>query len=66
MAEIYAYLMLKDEVHNTLQDALNFYHQIADDFEVQINFRMRSWLETAFHDCQVNNLSQIKAYRFAC
>ncbi len=66
MAEIYAQLQLKDQVHHILQDALDFYHQIADDFEVQINFRMHNWLVSAFHHCQAGNLSQIEAYRFAC
>jgi glycosyltransferase involved in cell wall biosynthesis len=66
IAEIYAQLQLEDQLRKTLQDALNFHDQVADDFEVKINFRMHNWLEIAFHHCQVGNLTQIKAYRFAC
>ncbi|MEN8106965.1 MAG: glycosyltransferase [Pseudomonadota bacterium] len=53
-------------VQKTLSRARAFYQQVADDFEVRINFRMGPWLAEAWeHFCQ-GRWDLIRAYRFAC
>jgi len=53
-------------VQETLSRARAFYHQVADDFEVRINFRMGPWLTEAWEYCSQGRWDLIRAHRFAC
>ncbi len=53
-------------VKTILSRARAFHRQVANDFEVRINFRMGPWLDEAWgHYCQ-GRWDRIRAYRFAC
>lgn len=51
---------------DTLTRALAFHAEVADDFEVVINARLRPWLQSALRDCRDGRLDAVRAYRFAC
>lgn len=65
LAEIYARLARRQELQKVLQDAMTFYAYVAGDFEVNINFRMKPWLDYAYEACQANLLERIRVYSFA-
>lgn len=65
LAEIYARSGRKKALQKVLQSASAFYQEVADDFEVRINFRMKPWLECATEACRSKLLSRIRAYAFA-
>jgi hypothetical protein len=65
LAEIYARLDRKHELEGLLREAMAFHTQVASDFEVQVNFRTKPWLERASEACQANSLEQIRVYAFA-
>lgn len=65
LAEIHARLDRKAELQRLLEEALAFHAQVANDFEVRINFRMKPWFDRASEACQANFLEQIRAYSFA-
>ncbi|TVQ85272.1 MAG: glycosyltransferase [Chromatiaceae bacterium] len=44
-----------------LERALDFHRQVATDFEVQINFRLRPWLEEAWRRARRGQLQSIQA-----
>ena len=48
-----------------LASAIRFYDEMADDFEVQVNFRFKPWLDAALAACQRGRLDQIEIYHFA-
>jgi glycosyltransferase involved in cell wall biosynthesis len=48
-----------------LADALRFHGEVADDFEVKVNFRLRPWIETALNHCRNGELERISSYPFA-
>ena len=50
----------------SLREALRFYWEVANDFEVRVNFRLLPWLERALEHCRQGRLEAIRAYRFAC
>jgi hypothetical protein len=47
-----------------LADALDYFLAVADDFEVQINFRLGPWLRNAFELAQAGDLHSIEPYLF--
>lgn len=49
----------------TVTDALNFYHGVAQDFEVAINFRLRPWFERALAAIEDDDLERVVPYTFA-
>jgi glycosyltransferase involved in cell wall biosynthesis len=65
LADIHARAGRRAEAEEQLQAALRFYSGVQGDFEVRINFRMKSWLEGALAACRANALERIRAYRFA-
>jgi glycosyltransferase involved in cell wall biosynthesis len=48
-----------------LADALRFHGEVANDFEVKVNFRLRPWIETALNHCRNGELERIRSYPFA-
>jgi glycosyltransferase involved in cell wall biosynthesis len=65
LANIYARSGEPDKVKAILTAGLDFYNQVKDDFEVQINFRMKPWLDSALDNCMIGRLDSIVAYRFS-
>ncbi len=65
LTEIYAQLGLRQQTEQTVQQCLRIYQQYSDDFEVQINTRMKPWLENTSMLLEQDELTRIKAYRFA-
>ncbi len=53
-------------VDRILRKASTFYGEVADDFEVQVNFRLGDWLADAREYCRRGELTRVRAYRFAC
>ena len=53
-------------VQKTLLRARTFHQQVADDFEVRINFRMGPWFADAWEHCCQERWDLVRAYRFAC
>lgn len=47
-----------------LADALDYFAAVADDFEVQVNFRLGPWLRNAFELAQAGDLHSIEPYLF--
>jgi len=66
LAEIHARRGETDSLERVLDQAVRFYQGVADDFEVQVNFRLRPWLDQALRDCRRGRFEAIRAYRFAC
>ena len=66
LAEIQAQQGDEVAVQKTLLRARTFHQQVADDFEVRINFRMGPWLAEAWLHCCKERWDLIRAYRFAC
>jgi glycosyltransferase involved in cell wall biosynthesis len=50
---------------SVLGAALRFHGNVADDFEVKVNFRLRPWIETALNHCRNGELERISSYPFA-
>ncbi len=65
LAEIQAKQSKQSDIIQTLSEALTFYTAVANDFEVQINFRLKPWLEAALQQAQQGQLDKIQAYQFA-
>jgi hypothetical protein len=66
LAEIHAQQGDGVAVRKTLLRARAFHQQVADDFEIRINFRMGPWLAKAWEHCYQERWDLIHAYRFAC
>jgi glycosyltransferase involved in cell wall biosynthesis len=66
LAEIQAKLGQTEKSHETLRSALTYHTEVADDFEIKINFRLQPWLNHAMQHCQEGRLDTIQAYSFAC
>jgi len=66
LAEIHAQQGDGVAVRKTLLRARAFHQQVADDFEIRINFRMGPWLAKAWELCCQERWDLIRAYRFAC
>jgi len=65
LTEIYAQLGLRQQTEQAVQQCFRIYQQFSDDFEVQINTRMKPWLENTSMLLEQDELTRIKAYRFA-
>lgn len=65
LIEIHAQRGEIDAVYPLIKKAQQFYTQVADDFEVKVNFRLHPWLEQAWQQYQAGKLNAIKAYQFA-
>lgn len=55
-----------DDAKRAILEADDFYLQVKDDFEVEINFRIAPWLAAARDAMARDDLAAIKAYRFGC
>ncbi|HSH88568.1 MAG TPA: glycosyltransferase [Ramlibacter sp.] len=53
------------QTNAVLDDALGFYQQVRDDFEVRVNFRLGPWLAEAAGFAANGKLDAIVPYRFA-
>jgi glycosyltransferase involved in cell wall biosynthesis len=53
------------QANAVLDDALGFYEQVRDDFEVRVNFRLGPWLQEAAAFAARGQLDAIVPYRFA-
>ena len=49
----------------TIDDALTFHHQVADDFEVAVNFRLKPWFERTLAHLESGMLDHVVPYDFA-
>jgi tetratricopeptide (TPR) repeat protein len=49
----------------TVTEALEFHDEVAKDFEVAVNFRLRPWFERALAHLEDGKLEQVIAYDFA-
>jgi len=65
LADIYAKQNKRERLEFILIGAMKFYEQVADDFEVKVNFRMRQWIEDALKFCHENSLEKITIYNFS-
>ena len=65
LAEIHARSARTREAISSIESALAFYDRVCGDFEVQVNFRMKPWLERALAACRAGDLQAVRAYRFA-
>jgi glycosyltransferase involved in cell wall biosynthesis len=65
LAEIHARCGDQEALGALLADAQRYFAQVADDFEVAINFRLPGWLEQSAKAFATDDLDAIRAYRFA-
>ncbi|MEL6554815.1 MAG: glycosyltransferase [Cyanobacteria bacterium J06621_11] len=65
LAEIQAKQGKQVDVKQTLSGAIAFFDTVANDFEVQVNFRLKPWLDDALRKCLTAQLDQIEAYQFS-
>ena len=63
---IYAARGERNEALRVVDTAQAFHPRVADDCEVQINFRMKPWLDAAQRRCRCGELNQIAPYAFYC
>jgi hypothetical protein len=66
LAELYARSGEARAVARIVHSALELHDELAGDFEVRINFRLRPWLVQAGAACAEGALQRIRAYEFAC
>lgn len=64
LAALYASQGEKETAARTLASARSFLSEVEDDFEVQINFGLRPWIEHASQACSKGRLKEIVAYEF--
>jgi hypothetical protein len=65
LADIHARRGERESLGALLADTRRYFAQVADDFEVAINFRFAPWLARAGQAFDVDDLESIRAYRFA-
>lgn len=64
LAALYASQGKREITAHTLASARSFLNEVADDFEVQINFGLRPWFEQSSQACSEGRLEDIVAYEF--
>jgi glycosyltransferase involved in cell wall biosynthesis len=64
LAAIHALRGERDKVLAVLDNALAYHRDVADDFEVRVNFRMASWLAEARNFADAGELRRIEPYAF--
>jgi len=64
LAEIYAQRGERGQVAHVLAGARRFFSEVADDFEVKVNFRFGPWLTRAETLAAAGDLQQLEAYPF--
>lgn len=52
------------EAAATLVSAIDYFGQVADDFEVRVNFRLGPWLHDAYESARAGRLDDIQPYLF--
>ena len=65
LAEMQAGSGRPGDVRRILEAAADFHAQVADDFEVRVNFRLAPWLRQAANALRRGALGEIRVYRFA-
>jgi len=53
-------------MRDVVRSAREFYGEMADDFEVRVNFRLKPWLDRALAACRDGRPDLIQIYNFAC
>jgi len=66
LARLHAERGESDAALDVLSSALEFYGEMADDFEVRVNFRLRPWLDGAAAACRDGRPDLIRVYGFSC
>jgi glycosyltransferase involved in cell wall biosynthesis len=66
LADLYARVGDHALVRLSLQRAAAFYREVAEDFEVRVNFRVSSWLDQACRALSIGDWDSIRSYEFAC
>ncbi|MEY4668288.1 MAG: hypothetical protein RL518_987 [Pseudomonadota bacterium] len=66
LSEVYARKGEAKKCIDTLFEAQDFYQTVQTDFEVQINYRLKPWLDNALLMASQGNFDSVRAYRFAC
>jgi glycosyltransferase involved in cell wall biosynthesis len=66
LADIHARRGDGEKAQATLYEAIAFHDTVSADFEVAVNWRLRSWLESARDNARAGRLDDVRAYRFAC
>lgn len=54
----------RPEAEAVLEGARRYHRQVADDFEVRVNFRLGGWLEQAACDAASGRLDAVRPYAF--
>ncbi len=65
LLEVLARLGDGDALRAALTAALEFYAQVAEDFDVVVNFRWRAWMADAGSLIEAGQAQGLRAYRFA-
>lgn len=65
LADIHARRGKRESLGALLEDTRRYFAQVADDFEVAINFRFAPWLARAEEAFDAEDMEAIRAYRFA-
>lgn len=65
LAEIYSNLSQYKKCLAILLDAISYYENYSNDFEVRINFRLKNWLDTNLEYAQGEQYEKITVYPFA-
>jgi len=65
LAHILAERGEQHQAAQVLEAGLAFYDEVATDFEVRINFRLRPWLLEALAACRRGELAPIRSYLFS-
>jgi glycosyltransferase involved in cell wall biosynthesis len=64
LAAIHAARGEQGSTEAVLAEALRYHRQVADDFEIKVNFRLRPWFEDAAEKAARGNLDTITPYPF--
>lgn len=64
-AEILCSLGRREEATSTLMETDELWSSVCNDFEVQINSRLKPWIDQALFFVRSGQLSDVRAYRFA-
>lgn len=64
LAAIHAARGQRTDTEAVIEEARRYHRQVADDFEIRVNFRLGPWLESAAENAARDNLDAIIPYPF--
>lgn len=64
LASIHAARGQRAATESVVEEALRYHRQVAEDFEIKVNFRLGPWLESAAEHAARGNLDAITPYPF--